>query len=207
MGWSQRNKRLWVGFFLSLKGDLNCLYCNLITAPGKFRNYGKLLFSKEEEEKVMWFGLFKIFLGDPVKLKTNSEEFVNLQLWSTTTYFVLLFFFFRNLNFVDHWGLNFFQPLCSRASTMLIQELVLQILFLIQTTQKYKQQCISNRTGLRAWRIGLLWLCHELLGDLEEIIFALWICLCSCVRWEWAGKLILCGWFLAMTQQNCLGIL
>lgn len=109
-------------FFWSLKGDLNCLYCNLITAPGKSRYYGELLFSKEEEEKVMWFGLFKIFLRDPVKLKTDSEEFVNLQFWSTNYLFCFAFFFFsRNLNFVDHWGLTFFfQPLCSRASTMLM---------------------------------------------------------------------------------------
>lgn len=78
--------------FWSLKGDLNCLYCNLITAPGKSRYYGELLFSKEGEEKVMWFGLFKFFLGNPVKLKADSEEFANLQLWSSTICFVLLFF-------------------------------------------------------------------------------------------------------------------
>ena len=76
MSWSQRSKRLCFDHWR--KEICNWLYCNLTPAPGKSGHYRELLFSKAEEEQVMWVLSFYIFLQRPSKVEgCDLEEFVN----------------------------------------------------------------------------------------------------------------------------------
>lgn len=75
MSWSQRSK----DFVLITGGRRSATgFIVIWLAPGKSRHYRELLFSKVEEEQVMWFLSFYIFLQRPSKVEgCDLEEFVN----------------------------------------------------------------------------------------------------------------------------------